>query len=168
MGTDVYLTWKGMKDSDRKKQRTGFSIDAGDVGYLRASIGMATENAVLRALFPARFWEMAAEDRQKGGVPFDFMSEDNQRLLDTLAVQYLLAIVTGKEVSHPVHEKVEALHGMVLKALASAGSEGMRIETAGPLDVGSAVTWINSLCEFYGLGYSLQEQGREPMVRIIW
>jgi hypothetical protein len=168
MGTDVYLTWKGMTHSDKEKQCTGFSIAAGHAGYLRASIGMTTENAVLRALFPARFWEMAAEDREKGGLPFDFMSEDNQRLLDTLAVQYLLAVVTGKEVSHPAHERVEVLHGMVLKALASAGSKGMRIKTSGPLDLASAVTWLNSLCEFYGLGYSLQEQGREPRVRIIW
>jgi hypothetical protein len=168
MGTDVYLTWKGMKDSDRDKQCTGFSIAAGDVGYLRASIGMATENAVLRALFPAEFWEMAAGDRERGGLPFDFMSEGNQRLLDTLAVQYLLAVLTGKKVCHPAHENVEALHGMVMKALASAGPKGMRIETSGPLDLASAVTWLNSLCEFYGLGHSLQEQGKEPRVRIIW
>lgn len=168
MGTDVYLTWKGMTDGDREKQCTGFSIAAGNIGYLRASIGMATENAVLRALFPARFWEMAAEDRERGGLPFDFVSEENQRLLDSLAVQYLLAVLTGKKVSHPAHEKVEALHGMVLKALASPEMEGMRIKTSGPLDLASAVTWLSSLCEFYGLGYSLQEQGKEPRVRIIW
>jgi len=84
-----------MTDSDRQKQYTGFSIDAGGVGYLRASIGMSTENAVLRALFPEKFWDMTHEDFEKGGFPFDFMSEEDQRLLHRLAIQYFLAVLSG-------------------------------------------------------------------------
>ncbi|MBA7692634.1 hypothetical protein ES703_101201 [subsurface metagenome] len=45
MGTDIYLDWKGKTKKDQEKQYTGWSIKAGDVGYLRASIGMTRENA---------------------------------------------------------------------------------------------------------------------------
>lgn len=170
MGTDLYMTWKGMTDADREKQCTGFSIAAGHVGYIRASIGMRTENAILRMLFPAEYWEMAGEDLEKGGLPFDFMAEGNQQLMDRLAVHYLLAVVTGKEVSHPDNRSADEMHGLLMKALASSGLEGlgMRIEAGGRLSLGSAVTWLDSLVRFYGLGYSLQEQGKEPSVYISW
>lgn len=52
MGTDIYLVWKNQTKKDKEGQGTGFSIDAGEVGYLRASIGMTTENYFLRLLFP--------------------------------------------------------------------------------------------------------------------
>lgn len=35
MGIDIYARWKTMSDKDQDKQYTGFSIHAGDVGYLR-------------------------------------------------------------------------------------------------------------------------------------
>jgi hypothetical protein len=78
MGTDVYLDWKGKSKEDKEKQCTGFSIDAGEVGYLRASIGMTTENAFLRGLFPNKrnillhgWWEnwfQALGERPSQGV----------------------------------------------------------------------------------------------------
>jgi len=35
MGIDVYMKWKQQSDAQRKAQFTGFSITAGEVGYLR-------------------------------------------------------------------------------------------------------------------------------------
>ena len=36
MGIDIYLEWDGIKEDDKKAQwRTGFSVTAGSVGYLR-------------------------------------------------------------------------------------------------------------------------------------
>ena len=35
MGIDIYLRWHGQSEADKQAQYTGFSIDAGDVGYLR-------------------------------------------------------------------------------------------------------------------------------------
>lgn len=35
MGIDVYLTWKGQTERERKAQFTGFSVTHGHVGYLR-------------------------------------------------------------------------------------------------------------------------------------
>ena len=56
-GTDIYLYWEGKTEEDRQKQITGWNITCGDAGYLRASIGMASENACLRVIFPGDFWE---------------------------------------------------------------------------------------------------------------
>jgi hypothetical protein len=35
MGIDIYLEWDGMDEQEKASQATGFSIMAGDVGYLR-------------------------------------------------------------------------------------------------------------------------------------
>lgn len=35
MGIDIYARWKGMTKKETDKQLTGFSITAGDTGYLR-------------------------------------------------------------------------------------------------------------------------------------
>lgn len=39
MGIDIYARWAGQTASERSEQITGFSIAAGEVGYLRESIG---------------------------------------------------------------------------------------------------------------------------------
>ncbi len=35
MGIDIYVKWEGQTTEERDKQITGFSIESGDVGYLR-------------------------------------------------------------------------------------------------------------------------------------
>lgn len=64
MGIDIYLKWKGQKAEEAAAQITGFSIVAGDRGYLREAYHggpYATE-----ALIPKRAW---AEDAPEDGVP---------------------------------------------------------------------------------------------------
>ena len=35
MGIDIYMDWADQSQEDKEKQTTGFSIESGDVGYLR-------------------------------------------------------------------------------------------------------------------------------------
>ena len=63
MGTDIYLSWDKIKKKEKDNQCTGFSINSGDAGYLRASIGMHQENAILRKIFPIEYWEGEGEMR---------------------------------------------------------------------------------------------------------
>ena len=35
MGIDIYARWNGITEQEKKKQFTGFSVEAGKVGYLR-------------------------------------------------------------------------------------------------------------------------------------
>lgn len=53
MGLDVYLRWDGITEEEKQKQYTGFSVDAGNVGYLRASYNssMTQELTILNELF---------------------------------------------------------------------------------------------------------------------
>ncbi len=46
-----------MTKEEKKAQITGFAIDCGHVGYLRASIGMKRGSLVLRGIFPERMWD---------------------------------------------------------------------------------------------------------------
>ena len=57
MGTDIYLKWDNMSKKDHDDQITGWRIDKGNTGYLRASIGMIQENEFLRKVFPKWVWE---------------------------------------------------------------------------------------------------------------
>ena len=91
MGTDVYLEWSGMSEKDKKKQLTGFCINAGNVGYLRASIGMRSENSVLRKVFSEEFWKGKS-------LRFEF-NEEGYRSLEKLGFIYLLSTITGNGIS---------------------------------------------------------------------
>jgi hypothetical protein len=57
MGTDIYLKWDNMSKKDHDDQITGWRIDKGNTGYIRASIGMIQENELLRKVFPEEVWK---------------------------------------------------------------------------------------------------------------
>jgi len=93
-GTDVYLEWKGKNKEDQEKQCTGWSINAGEVGYLRASIGMTTENAFLRGLFPDEYWEA------KEPLRYNFTNKGYKKL-HIAGLVYLINSITAREIRHP-------------------------------------------------------------------
>lgn len=53
MGIDIYMEWNGMTEMEKKARMTGFSIYAGDVGYLREAYH--GEPYATRALVPEAF-----------------------------------------------------------------------------------------------------------------
>ena len=65
MGTDIYLHWDNQSTDEADKQITGFSIGHGNVGYLRASIGMTQENQFLRMIFPEIYWKGEISEADK-------------------------------------------------------------------------------------------------------
>jgi len=97
MGTDIYLRWDKQSQADKKKQYTGFSINSGDVGYLRASIGMTRENAILRIVFPDEYWEGKKSS-------FNF-TENGFKELQMIGIYYLLSLITQKELKLPTKHK---------------------------------------------------------------
>ena len=160
MGTDIYLSYKGMTKNDKKAQYTGWSIDAGKFGYLRASIGMATENAVLRMVFPNEYWE---EDKPKR---FHF-TEDVYKKLHAIGLLYLRQNLIGTPIKNSEHEK----HTEVFKELFKQLAENLEADeiVEGNIDCfRSAIMWINSLFSFYELGMEKEKEGKEPKVYISW
>jgi len=53
MGLDIYLKWDDMTEEDAKAQITGFNINSGHKGYLRASYNetMCVELGLLHKVF---------------------------------------------------------------------------------------------------------------------
>jgi len=121
VGTDVYLEWDGMTPKEKKARFTGFSINAGNAGYLRASIGMVNENTVLRILMPDH-WECSQKEADNGGKPYNF--EANHALLERVARQYLIGTMSGKEIEHPDHAKVHEMGKNLMKMLEGSGWNG--------------------------------------------
>lgn len=161
MGTDVYLEWKGKKEEDSKKQVTGFSIDAGDVGYLRASIGMVEENAVLRLMFPEKYWKNGSK------AIYDF--KGNCILLGKVLKSYL----NNDDLQECLNEKAKdslnsqkAMGDAIMKAFSQKGFEIEEVKDNEELQF--KIMWAKSIMEFFKLGVELQENGQRPYPYISW
>lgn len=162
MGSDVYLNFDAMSEEEKKKQCTGFSIDAGNVGYLRASIGMYEENQVLRLVFPEKYWN----NRTDNGLKYDFIG--NIRRLPDILHAYLDGekIKIDSESFKQQQEFGNAVTSMVRSLFAKEGDE---------IDAESLTKqksekemWANSVVQFFLLGCKLQNEGKNPKVEISW
>lgn len=158
MGTDCYLKWKEQTENEKKKQITGFSIDAGNAGYLRASIGMQEENAVLRALFPDKYWEGKSIT-----TVFDFKGNL------VFALRCIVSYLKKEEMPEDVQKRTDAQkqQGDMVKAfLKKAGFDEVK-DTALEDDRYRKI-WAKSLYDFWMLGIKLQKAGKKPYIYISW
>jgi len=158
MGTDIYLVWDGMTKKDKEKQFTGFDISTGNVGYLRASIGMVRENSLLHMVFGKEYWESDEPLRYK-------FTEKGLKELAVLGKLYLISVLENK----PFEEKNSKDYSKIGEsvALALAGKE-MEVHMCGNLDFFWAVIWLSSLFQFYQLGLKKEKEGKNPKVYISW
>ncbi len=159
MGTDIYLTEKWEQLPVREKEDLRFSIEAGQLGYLRASVGMVKENTLLRELFPRRIWE------NKKGEPFDFI--ENQDNLELYARLYLMSVILNKELDKSLIKEQLKLADATIENLKKeyphAEMEGLEGGLHEPL------MWLNSLFYFFSEGVKLQkEKGENPSIIIDW
>lgn len=169
MGTDVYLEWTGKKEADEKKQAEAcLTIAGGDVGYLRASIHMQNENAVLRLLFPDKYWHERSRDE------YDFKA--NYEMLEHIGLKYILCSVTGKDLQVPEEQKPNMASlqqtgsaiSRALKAVQQASNSSLGIYRGETHGLAGVVEWLNSLFQFFALGIAKQEGGVNPYPCISW
>lgn len=163
MGTDVYLEWHG-KGKEEFPVEAWASINAGGVGYLRASIWMGRENAVLRMLFPDDYWTMATK------VPYDF--KGNFSRLHAIGLRYLVCTAVGQPLEFEddgrvVLDQQAVVTGTILNAVGESVPGG-KVETGTVDKLRDAVTWLHSLYSFFELGLSKQGEGLEPYLFISW
>jgi hypothetical protein len=165
IGTDIYMEWEGKTEEDRQKQYTGFSIEAGNVGYLRASIRMYQENSVLRLIFPVKYWE--GEECKE---PYDFIENLS------FAVNILVDFMKGENMEEYVSDKQkENLEGQkkmgedVMETIKKTGfEEGDIVSCNGCCEGEDKKIWAKSIVEFFRLGIKLQEKGLKPYPYISW
>jgi hypothetical protein len=153
-----------MTEEEKKAQYTGYSIDAGNVGYLRASIGMMLENRILRFIFPEKYWE--GEE-----LPYDFLSLENQSRFLLVVKKYLEAIKSGrgKEIADSLPKLETEKQGDMIEDFFTKFLQADRISKAeGCLENKGALMWVKSLFEFYLLGIKKQKLGLNPKIYISW
>jgi hypothetical protein len=66
MGIDVYASWAEMTEDEEKARYTGFSIEAGDVGYLREAYHGGPY--ATQTLVPEAFGDFSDEEWKEGGA----------------------------------------------------------------------------------------------------
>ena len=161
MGTDIYLDWEEKTEKDKEKQLTGFSIDSGNTGYLRASISMVKENTFLRALFHEKYWN------NKTGKPMRCeFTQDKYRTLIKAGVVYLMSVLTGKEVESNGARKQAEAGQKIFNMLKNIGI-GEVVKSA-DLDFRHAIMWLNSVWSFFELGIEKENSGLKPGIYISW
>ena len=205
MGTDIYLEWNNKSEEERKKQITGFDIRAGNIGYLRASIGMVEENSFLRQIFSNDYWEASYVDCEfcngegvtkweKGlgfneniekngckkcnsngmkdgikGVRFIFNDKAMARFSSYVRV-YLGHAVMGLPIDSLDSEhrqRAEAMKNTIFKAI-GGGMDKIEAVEVSDQDVFFKNEWIQSVIQFFLLGYQKEKEGLEPRVYISW
>ena len=154
MGSDVYLHWDGKTEHEQKAQYTGYSITAGKVGYLRASIRMVQENEVLSLLFEEKFWK----SRSDNGLPYDFI--ENFEKMTIIIRKYCNAEI---KISEGGKEKV-AFGLEILNQLKAEFFDEIQTDNSDEI----LLDWAKSVYEFFELGCRLQIEGKNPRVEISW
>ena len=158
MGTDVYLIWDGMTEEEKDAQSARFSIAAGRVGYLWASMFMLRENQILCELFPSEYW-ISSEP-----LPYDF--EANYEKVLSLGAKYILTILY--ELSWP-SENNKSMKAVKTRErpLNDSSMSFINTRVAKKLDFRRAISWLNSLFDFFDLGLRKQREGLNPKVEIL-
>jgi hypothetical protein len=158
MGTDIYLSWNGMDEEEKKMQTdVGFDADAGEIGYLRASIGMVQENRLLRMLFPEVHWEPMDE-----GLSYDF--KKGVELLPKALSQY----VAGDELPETDSSRRQFQMGQIVAKMMTEVGDAEIAKISGGRDMDERVRYARSVLRFFMFGMRLQEEGKNPKVYISW
>jgi len=158
IGTDIYLEWDNIKKKEKEAQITGYDIGEGNKGYLRASIGMVTENTFLRGLFPTEYWE-GKKKRYK-------FTEENYKKLIRAGLFYMFSSLLGKEIKIPETEFDKERGKNFIKMLSETFGDVDKMVFSENLDFRYAIMWINSVFSFYELGLRKEKEKLNPKIRI--
>ena len=162
MGTDIYMSWKGMSKEEEKAQYTGFNIYMGHVGYLRASIGMYAENELLRKIFPEEYWE-------KGDfLEYDFIKNHKRNII--YIYKYLLEplISLEKESEDYIDENIINTVISALKKIDITIDSQMSIQMPSINEFDERIRYAASVIDFLWLGIEKQKKHLNPKVYISW
>ena len=155
MGTDVYLRWNRQAKEEMEKQHEGiFSIDQGNIGYLRASIHMVDENTVLRMIFPDEYWQ--------GGDEMEYDFNRNYKYLKPLLNSYM----KGEEID--IGDRLDGLKKLSGGIIRAFENQGLQVRKPEPRSIQGRVIWAKSLIQFFRLGIKLQKEGMNPRICILW
>jgi len=163
MGTDIYMYYKNMTKEEKEAQ-IGSKIYSGNVGYLRASIGMREENALLRNIFPDKYWHAHKK------MAYDFIGNHSKNM--NYIVSYILKPIITIEVGDQTNEFDANLPENVLVGLnklfetLQMNNASIKIPKLEGID--SIIRYAGSVIDFLWLGYDKQSEKLDPKVWISW
>jgi len=163
MGTDIFLIWDDITEVEKAVQSAASSecrLNAGHTGYLRAAIGMKRENALLRSIFPARYWYNTGNQ----ALPYDFKT--GLLALNGFAKIYLQSVELGTEPNLEGYALVAATDRMTKEMLEKKGCR--EVASTNDLTLNEAMEWLQELAEFFGLGAKKQIEDKNPRILIAW
>ena len=161
MGTDIYLSWDKIKKKEKNDQCTGFSINSGNTGYLRASIGMHQENAILRKIFPIEYWEGEGEMR----LVF------NERAMSKVSFYgrlYLAHAIMGVPIVKDVENTPENKMFQAIMKTIGKSFDSFETSEIKESDIFFKTTFMKSVFDFFELGYRKEQKELNPKVYISW
>jgi len=161
MGTDIYMYYKNMTKKEKEAQ-IGSEIYKGNVGYLRASIGMREENALLRNIFPDKYWHAHKI------MEYDFIGNHSKNM--NYIVSYILKPLITIEVDEQTNEFEAEFRENILVALnklfgtLQMNNASIKIPKLETID--SIIRYAGSVIDFLWLGYDKQYEKLEPKIWI--
>jgi hypothetical protein len=169
MGTDIFLKWDGMTEQESNAQLAAsksFRLNAGRLGYLRASTGMKRENAFLRLIFPLEYWYNSTGEP----VPFNFLL--GQSALSRGARAYLQSARDGTSPNFKDYTLVAVSTNEEIKMTTNQSVEGVGLQkvVAGDEDLvlEAAKEWLEEVAEFFNIGMEKQDAGLHPKILVSW
>ena len=163
MGTDIFLEWDGMTRQEKAAQLAAskeFRLDMGHLGYIRAAIGMRRENALLRFIFPAKYWY----NINHAPMPFDLKA--GLLILNEGAKTYLRSVKYGSEPDFQAYALVAAMDRVTDQVAREQGFEV--VSSSKDLELNDAAEWLRAVAEFFGLGMKKMDEGKNPRILIVW
>lgn len=169
MGIDVYLTWDNQTEAEKKAQYTGFSVEAGKVGYLREAYHGSPY--ATHALFARRYWD--GDEDARADVP-----ELKRRLPATVLISlYRNEMLYGTGEDPQRQNSLEDAMQKIKEVFAEdkAGSTETMVERITPEQIAGAQRLIDSrqlpdyalaFVDFVALAEKMESEGRNPVVVI--
>ena len=155
MGIDVYLSWDGMAEDEKKARDSDWlELESGNLGYLRAAWWMKREVHLLCDIFPSKCWI----DESPVPVPYNFkaMTTKLER-----AVESYRESVKKDELSRGGSA---ACRDLLDKAPRESGFIDYPFDG---LVLDDAEGWLKSVRDFFKLGTQKQTEGRNPKVHML-
>jgi hypothetical protein len=164
MGTDIILDWSGKSESEKAAQlecQNSSRLFVGEIGYIRAAIGMKRENGFLGFVFPDEYWF------NKSGKPMPY---DFGRMLPKMKEASEIYVKSAQEGSEPEfgepYRRAVALDIATAILMKRKGYEPIHSTT--DMKGEDVLEWLKSVWRFFELGLQKQNQGKNPSVFISW
>lgn len=170
MGIDIYLSWRGMTEAEEQAHFTGFSTEAGDVGYLREAYHGGPYATTV--LIPEG-WDDSVDADGEVRIPAATLAERLPRAVFTALYRHHVVYEQGRDPSRIVlaeGDNVGSLLGSIFADMKNVPSsaEGIRLTeeqlkaTIALIESGDLPGYAKAFVDFVKLAERKEKETGEP------